>query len=176
MSDFNQSSHDFTRFIDQLTQRSSPDNLLFEETLFYVYLPDLNTFKKPCPHDGVRALFSWLGEHKGVKKIKNLNMPDSTTSPMSDELVGEAIIDRFEIEKFDWRKLDINLDILTKSEHAAQFTDITLYSSGNWSVLYHWKSKDGLAKLEWVCIQPYKVDTIQEPKLTPFIKNLVAEG
>lgn len=150
MSDFNQSSHDFNRFITQLTQHSRVDNLQFEETLYYIYLPDLNTFKKPCPHDGVRSLFEWLSGQKGVQIIKNLNMPDNTTSPMSDELVKDAIINRFHIEKLDWRKLDINLDTLTTSNHAAHFLDLTLYSSGNWSVLYHWVSRDGLEKLEQV--------------------------
>ncbi|QSZ30959.1 hypothetical protein DSL72_000518 [Monilinia vaccinii-corymbosi] len=74
-------------------------------------------------------------------------MPDSTTNSMSDTFVQESIINKFEIEKFDWRKLDVNLDILTSSSHADHFTELVLYSSGNWSVLYHWLSDDGLAKL-----------------------------
>lgn len=67
---------------------------------------------------------------------------------MSDELVEEAIINKFQIEELDWRKLDIDLNTLTRSPHADQFTKLTLYASGNWSVLYHWVlSKDGIAKL-----------------------------
>jgi len=167
MSDFNQSSHDFKRFVEQLTKGHAPSDLYFEETLFYVYLPDMNTFKKSCPHDGVRDLFTWLSEEKKVETIKNLNIPDNTTCPMSDELVEEAVINRFQIEKFDWRKLDINIDILTKSEHASKFTDITLYSSGNWSVLYHWASKEGLCMLPNVC---GLLDHRNEAALTPIMK------
>lgn len=76
-------------------------------------------------------------------------MPDSATSPMSEELVQEVIVDQFEIEKFDWRKLDISLDILTapKSKIRDTVKELTLYSSGNWSVLYHWASEEGLVTL-----------------------------
>lgn len=145
MSDFNRSSHDFTRFIEKLKDSEKTD-FKFQETLFYLTLPDFNTFSKMC-HDGVRHLFSWLKDEKGVKTIKDLKMPDSATSPMSEELVQEAIIEQFEIEKFDWRKLDISLDILTGSKHSDKLKDITLYSSCNWGVLYHWASDDGLVKL-----------------------------
>jgi hypothetical protein len=155
MSDFNQSSHDFQRFVQQLTEGSSHNDLLFEETIFYVHLPDLNTFKRVPPHVGVRDLFSWL-KGRGVETIKNLSIPDSTTHPMSDALVSEAIIQKFKIEKFDWRKLDVNLDILTDARYSLpeSLTDLKLYSSGNWSVLYHWASKDGLIKLKKVCDLP----------------------
>ena len=179
MSDFNNSSHDFKVFIDKLikldeisdadTDESyngrteadgnatisdlSPDpsrGLSFESCLFFVYLPDFNNFRKPCPHEGVRGLFQWLSKDKRVKRIKALNIPDSTTSPMSDEFAQEAIIKPFQIEKFDWRKLDLNLDTLTRTSHADMFTELTLYSSGNWSVLYHWTSDDGLPKIRKV--------------------------
>jgi hypothetical protein len=153
MSDFNQSSHDFKIFVDELTVSNDKD-LLFEECLLSVFLPDLNTFKKATPHDGVSDLFKWLSDEGKVKRIKFLNIPDSTTLPMSDELVSKAIFDVFEIEKFDWRKLDINLDILVRSNHCKEFTDITLYSTGNFSVLYHWMSPRGLKQLTGVCLLP----------------------
>ena len=66
---------------------------------------------------------------------------------MSDELVEEAILKEFAVEEFDWRKLDINLDILTQSPHADHFTKVTLYANANWSLLHHWISDEGLAKL-----------------------------
>ncbi|OAL20469.1 hypothetical protein AYO20_11489 [Fonsecaea nubica] len=146
MSDFNQSSHDFKIFVDEL-KHSTDKGLLFEECLLSVFLPDLNTFRKATPHDGVRDLFEWLRNEGNVKRIKSLNIPDSTTLPMSDELVSEAIIDVFEVEKFDWRKLDINLDILVRSKHRDEFTNLTLYSTGNYSVMHHWISPEGLEKL-----------------------------
>ena len=150
MSDFNRSSHNFKQFVTELT--TSPQHtlnkLLFEECLVSVFLPDLNTFKKKTPHDGVNELFEWLKDHGGVKRIKSLNIPDNTSAPMSDEFVKGCILERFAIEKFVWRKLDINLDILVGSKlNRTSLTDITLYSTGNYSVLYHWVSSDGIGKL-----------------------------
>jgi len=121
----------------------------FEKMLFFVYLPNLNHIRKPCPHEGVRTLFWWLHHNQHVQRIKILTIPDSTTSPMSDELVERGIVNKFEIEELDWRKLDINMNVLTGSPHSGVFTKLNLYSSGNWSVLYHWVfSDDGLAKLK----------------------------
>jgi hypothetical protein len=147
MSDFNRSSHDFTRFIKKLKDSPTTD-FKFQNTLFYLTLPDFNTFSKAC-HSGVREFFCWLKDDKKVNIIKDLKMPDSATSPMSEELVQEVIVDQFEIEKFDWRKLDISLDILTapKSKIRDTVKELTLYSSGNWSVLYHWASEEGLVTL-----------------------------
>lgn len=149
MSDFNQTTHDFKKFVQKLIKINSVE-FKFEETLFFVHLPDLNNIRKPCPHEGVRSLFDWL-QKNGVRRIKTLSMRDNTTTPMSDALVEEGIIQKFEIEKLDWRKLDVNLETFTSSKHAKYFTDLTLYSSGNWSVLYHWMSEAGLATLENVC-------------------------
>ncbi|EXJ88024.1 hypothetical protein A1O1_04951 [Capronia coronata CBS 617.96] len=149
MSDFNRSSHDFTRFIKKL--RDAPESdFKFRET-------------------GTREFFAWLKNEKKVNIINDLKIPDSATHPPSEELIKEAIIDQFEIEKFDWRKLDVSLDMLTaprgelggsgnnitaldsECDPQPQFRDkikeITLYSSGNWSVLYHWASEEGLKNL-----------------------------
>ncbi|KAL1615283.1 hypothetical protein SLS56_011864 [Neofusicoccum ribis] len=93
----------------------------------------------------------WLIEQiTTVTKTRSVEASGNPTkrSSISDELVEKAILSQFKIEKFDWRKLDIDLSILTNSPHAEHFTDITLYSSGNWSVLYHRTSKDGLLKLK----------------------------
>jgi hypothetical protein len=166
MSDFNQSSHNFETFVDKLTQLDAdlPEKetvLRFEDTLFFVNLPDLNYVRQPCPHHTMQRLFGWLGR-KGVRRIKKLSIPDNTTNPLSEAFVQQYIIDAFDIEELDWRKLDINLDIITGTEERRRLakkptsdtwkylTDLTLYSSGNWSVLYHWVSKDGLAKLPGV--------------------------
>ena len=154
MSEFSQSSKYFKTFLDHFKQHSADTQ--YEESLVYVDLPDLNTFENECPHDWVREFFSWLSG-KGVKNIKKLHIPDSISNPMCEELVGEAILSQFKIQSFHWRKLDVNLDVLTK--FASDLTEISLFSSGNWSVLYHWASQSGLATLPRVCIQqkrPYK--------------------
>ena len=130
------------------TDPAESDAIRFEDVLFYVCLPDLNYFKDP-PHAEIRRLFKWL-QHQGVNTIRHLCIPDSTTAPMHDVLVSEDVMERFKIEKFEWRKLDINLEVLTESMSPADFTELTLYSSGNWSVLYHWASNDGLKQLTGV--------------------------
>lgn len=124
------------------------DAIQFENILFYVCLPDLNYFKDP-PHAEIRRLFRWL-THRGVEVIRHLSIPDSTTLPMDDVLVREDVTERFTINKIEWRKLDINLEVLTKSKSPDHLTSLTLYSSGNWSVLYHWISDDGLKNLHGV--------------------------
>lgn len=158
MSDFNQSSHNFETFVNKMTQldtgqAQSQNVLQFEDTLFFVHLPDLNYVKQPCPHDTIRRLFDWLAG-KGVRTIKRLIIPDNTTSPLSDAFVQQYIIEPFDIEELDWRKLDVNIEIFASTNKTRTsdtcLTDLTLYSSGNWSVLYHWISEDGLSKLEGV--------------------------
>ena len=166
MSDFNRSSHDFKEFVKSLTRSEARNSIQFEECLVSVFLADLNTFKKPVPYDGVDELFQWLKEKGNVKKIKSLNIPDNTSIPMSDEYVLVCILERFEIERFDWRKLDINLDILLSSPYKDAFTEITLYSTGNFSVLYHWASRDGIGGLPNVS-HLYFASSAQKPDHSP---------
>ena len=109
MSDFNQSSHNFEVFINKLTQleckttasEGNTDGVLcFEDTLFFVHLPDLNYVKQPCPHRTIYQLFSWLAD-KGVRTIKKLSIPDNTTNPLSDAFVQQYIINVFDIVELD---------------------------------------------------------------------------
>ncbi|KAE9380874.1 hypothetical protein N431DRAFT_362973 [Stipitochalara longipes BDJ] len=167
MSDFNQSSHNFETFVDKLTQLdANPDEketaFEFEDPLFFVHLPDLNYVKQPCSHHATRRLFEWLSDKKKVRKIKKLSIPDNTINPLSEAFVEQYILDAFDIEELDWRKLDVNLDVITGTKERRRpakegkkppsdtwksLKHLTLYSSGNWSALYHWISEDGLARL-----------------------------
>ncbi|GAW22634.1 hypothetical protein ANO14919_121760 [Xylariales sp. No.14919] len=150
---------------DTFRQDASEDRDIigFEDILFYVCLPDMNFFKE-SPQCEIRRLFKWL-ELGGVKTIRHLSIPDSTTRPMCDIIVHEYITKRFSIEKFDWRKLDINLKILTVGTKN-EFTELTLYSSGNWGVLYHWASGEGL-----MALKKLKLVTINIVQLDPSIYN-----
>ncbi|KAG5769161.1 hypothetical protein H9Q72_003504 [Fusarium xylarioides] len=152
MSDFNQSSHDFEAYVQRLKQVDEKV-LEFEETLLFVHLPDLNYVKQPCPPKAISELFNWLKD-RGVKTIRKLSIPDNTTNPLSDVFVQHYILNTFRVEELDWRKLDVNLDIFFRKgmgEHdllpSNCLKGLRLYSSGNWSVLYHWISSDGLEKL-----------------------------
>ncbi|KAF3069903.1 Minor extracellular protease Epr [Trichoderma lentiforme] len=178
MSDFNQTSHNFEKFVEKLTTLDGNGDegigmdmiedettLQFENILFFVHLPDLNYVKQPLPHQVLKKLFLWLRDRKGVQTIKRLNVPDCTTNPINPAFFRLTILNHFVIEELDWRILDMNLDILTQkvagrsfqNSHAKESSKtvntgdhlkkLTLYSSGNWGVLHHWISKDGLATL-----------------------------
>jgi hypothetical protein len=85
----------------------------------------------------------------GVESIKELVIPDSYISPLSAEFLRMFILNKFIISSLDWKVLDINLDLLTTNERLIQnLKRLTLYSSGNWGVLYHWISMDGLVRLK----------------------------
>ena len=148
-SDFNQPSHDFTEFISATCHDGAADNgLEFEHTLFYVVLPDFFHRDNDKFHAEVATLFKWLADRK-VTSIIDLVIPDSLQHPMDDDFVQLNILDKFSITSLDWRKLDINVNILTdsaKSKDSLQY--VKLYSSGNWSVLFHWTSSDGISKLQ----------------------------
>ncbi|KAL4937618.1 hypothetical protein BDV06DRAFT_215742 [Aspergillus oleicola] len=165
MSDFNRSSHDFEKFTtkhhlddddddDEGTAVGPSRTVSFEDTLFFVQLPDLNHVKQPCYQGTIGKLFSWLAKIQGVKTINRLYIPDNSLTPLSDAFIARCVLDQFRIEVMDWRKLDANLEVFTcgcddpgTGNTRRHIKELTLYSSGNWSVLYHWICKDGLAKL-----------------------------
>jgi hypothetical protein len=169
-SDFNRSSHDFGKFIGDLARyEAALSNLSFEDTLLYVILPDFYRCENDEHHNHVRKLFTWL-QTKKVKAIVRLVLPDSETHPLSEEFFKEVILNKFSISRLNWRKLDINLDVLyspitlhsgrspeIKVKNAAAqvknddeekpiqvLLGVDLYSSGNWGPLYHWASEQGL--------------------------------
>jgi hypothetical protein len=128
------------------------NDLVFESTLLYVYLPDLCRFSSSEVHAAVSKFFLWL-EKKDVTTIVELNIPDNHMQPLSDEFVFDKVA-RFNVRNLDWRRIDMNLDFLIESRAAASLTDLHLYSSGNWSTLYHWASAEefnGLSALPQVC-------------------------
>ncbi|CRG83434.1 Serine/threonine-protein kinase smg-1 [Talaromyces islandicus] len=215
MSDFNRSSHDFEKFVDRLitmkprnikvdtddddTADSLTGMVSFEDTLFFVQLPDLNHVKQPCYQETIRKLFCWLADDQGVKTIKRLYIPDSSLIPLSDAFIARYVLDQFQIEAMDWRRLDLNLDVFTQGcpgslEDAEQapvtswdtrkhIKELTLYSSGNWSVLYHWISEEGLAKLpelekvviEIVHLNPANQRGVHDENIRKYHRSMVAK-
>ncbi|MCJ1394328.1 hypothetical protein MMC18_007206 [Xylographa bjoerkii] len=149
LSDFNQPSHDFTEFISAIWNHGpAVKDLKFEQTLFYVVLPDFYHRDTDHFHTEVEILFKWLVA-QDVTSIIELVIPDSLEHPLGDDFVQANILDKFSVTRLDWRKLDVNVNILTESAKSKDsLQTVHLYSSGNWSVLYHWTSSDGLCKLE----------------------------
>lgn len=136
--------------IEHASESDQDHDLKFESTLLYVYLPDLCRFSSTDVHAVVSKFFDWLYS-KGVRQIIELDIPDNHLQPLSDELISEKVL-KYKVQDLNWRRLDINLDLLSESESKDTLKKLQLYSSGNWSTLYHWASEQGLASFKEVCV------------------------
>ncbi|KAF2967460.1 hypothetical protein GQX73_g6088 [Xylaria multiplex] len=82
-------------------------------------------------------------ETKRVRKIHRLVVDDDDAYPHQDEII--ETLSRFEIEEFQWNKMDLSSSVLC---HAVPYVQtLRLFSSGNHSVLRDWSSVDGLNQL-----------------------------
>ena len=161
MSDFNYSSHDFDFFIRDLTKYAKPDSLArdlqFEKTLLYVTLPDLELLLESNVHETIRDFFNWLRAME-VHTIKELNIPPSLAPPLPEDFGHTIILKHFCVERLNWRKLDMDISILKGPRTVSSLKGLKLYSSGSWSILYHWASEDGVNELPKVCTNRALVD------------------
>jgi hypothetical protein len=142
-------------------------SLQFEDILQYVQIPqhpfrspavsrqvsevaDIKPVKEGTGRRDFEAIFNAL--HKsGVRKILRLMVDDDESCPHQDELI-ESLGNQFQIEDFQWRKMDISSIVLRHaSPHARK---LHLFCSGNHSVLRDWSSKDGLSQLALVSQMP----------------------
>lgn len=133
--------------------------LNFENILQYVALPALRIAKKPIVSrkkstntkqaDGKgRAdmifMFQFLRD-KGVRRIVRVIVDDRQEPTHSDEAIEEALIG-FQVEKWDWRRLDICSDTVLFA--APNVREICLYWSGNNAILQGWSARNGLHTLK----------------------------
>lgn len=81
-------------------------------------------------------------QEKGVRKIIELVVDDDQDPPHKDTII--ASLNTFDLEIFDWKKLDLCSDTIFKAAPYAQ--KIVLYSSGNNAVLRSWSAADGLGR------------------------------
>ncbi|KAI0442366.1 hypothetical protein F4803DRAFT_551238 [Xylaria telfairii] len=131
-------------------------HLKFESILSYVALPmlsvlDLETVdplgafhNKKSMSKGRRdmgAIFEWL-RLQNVETIHAITVIDSTEPSHSDTAIENALRG-FDIEVWDWKKLDLNCDVISNCA-GETVREISLYSSGNYAVLMGWASTDGL--------------------------------
>ncbi|KAF8244126.1 hypothetical protein K440DRAFT_610568 [Wilcoxina mikolae CBS 423.85] len=133
-------------------------SLKFENILQYVQIPrypfstrgtaatsadDTETNRDGIGRRDFKLIFDLLHK-KGVKKIIKLIVDDDEDTPHSDEIIEQ--LSCFEIEEWDWRKMDICSEVIrTAAPHVQQ---VFLYSSGNNSVLHGWSCSDGLNQLK----------------------------
>lgn len=85
-------------------------------------------------------VFKWLRENQ-VKKIVKVMVVDDGDPCHADESIEEAMKD-FEVEIWDWKRIDLNSDVIADSSRIIR--EISLYSSGNKAVLMGWASQEGL--------------------------------
>ncbi|KAK3983956.1 hypothetical protein QBC44DRAFT_302234 [Cladorrhinum sp. PSN332] len=101
----------------------------------------------------IEKFFEWLNgkKSKGVDTIIKLTVEDRIEglSPHSDEAI-EAVLQRFDIEILDWRKIDIDPRVLRqglKGGDESTLRELHLWWSGNNALLRAWSEPEGLPKL-----------------------------
>jgi hypothetical protein len=120
--------------------------MTFEPILKYVCLRSEAVGSERTP--AAMLVFKWLREKKGVQRILEVQVAGSDEPFSSEEAIQAALtgdFGNFGIELWDWKKVDISIDTIVKAAPSAQV--VTLYSSGNASVLHAWSGKHGLARL-----------------------------
>ena len=152
MSDFNNPlTHDIQAFTalmeafidygDQQEGNGSPiPQIAFEDTLCYVVLPNFTTSPE-CPFQSMILPFLRLLRKRGVRKIFTLIVQDSLSKPTSEADIL-VVLNMFDIECLNWRRLDIDLEVFRDNHGFKQLRELYLYSSGNWASLYHWGMDD----------------------------------
>ncbi|KAK0648271.1 hypothetical protein B0T16DRAFT_444377 [Cercophora newfieldiana] len=142
--------------VDYLERLSK--HLRFERILKYVALPKLTmeaetnvvrrksrfqAEKRTAQRRGLSDLvevFKWLRRHN-VEQIVKVMVIDDSDPAHSDAAIEEALKD-FKIEVWDWKRVDLCTDVIAESSKCIR--EVSLYSSGNKSVLMGWASEEGL--------------------------------
>ncbi|KAF8544885.1 hypothetical protein BDD12DRAFT_373383 [Trichophaea hybrida] len=151
------STSDFAVSEDSL--RELVNGLKFEDILEYVRIPRCKisrrvnnatapSFDGSSGRGGIgltafQLIFELLWS-KGVRKIIRVIVDDEEDTPHSDEVIES--LRRFEIEDWDWKKVDMCSEVLRNAAPDAE--KITLYCSGNNAILRSWSAEDGLKRLQ----------------------------
>ncbi|KAJ8130648.1 hypothetical protein O1611_g2982 [Lasiodiplodia mahajangana] len=134
-------------------------HLRFESILKYVALPKLELEDYSTDTEerrdnsqrvssqrltDLRAVFQWLRDNN-VRRILKVTVVDYG-SPCHSDAVIENALQGFQVETWDWKKVDLCTDVISNSTPMARH--VSLYSSCNNAVLMGWASSDGLANRE----------------------------
>ncbi|KAF4928445.1 Intracellular serine protease [Colletotrichum fructicola] len=140
---------------DYLNQLSK--HLQFESILKYVALPKLAMEAPPRQKKSEKQVslkrgrsdlvpvFQWLRMYGHVKKIVKVIVLDDQDPCHADSSIEEAL-NGFEVEIWDWKRLDLSTEVIRKSTKVVR--EISLYSTGNNAVLMGWASLEGLPNKE----------------------------
>lgn len=93
----------------------------------------------------MEGIFQWLREN-GVKQILTVIVIDNVEPSHSDKAITTAL-QGFSVESWDWKKLDLNCEVISDSTKGSA-KEISLYCSGNNAVLMGWSSEAGLRSKE----------------------------
>jgi hypothetical protein len=129
-------------------------NADFQPCLQYVAIPDLDKFRTQRGADRiselhgleVKSVLQWLRLVKGVRKILKLHVLDSYHRPHAEEVIEDAL-DGLVVEELDWKRVDLSIRTVRKVAGNVENFKLHLYSSGSWTPLCHWMSKDGINSL-----------------------------
>ncbi|KAI0886865.1 uncharacterized protein GGS22DRAFT_158885 [Annulohypoxylon maeteangense] len=157
------------------------ETLNFEDILQYVRIPQHPFHISHSPGDDMKLkgsgrrdfvpIFDTL-KRKGVKKIHKLVVDDDDTCLHQDDVIER--LDEFEIEDFDWVKIDLSSTVLKKAVPHAR--TLRLSSSGNHSVLRDWSSTEGLAEmgmLESIFVKIYP-KTESDGRIEGYARDFIA--
>jgi hypothetical protein len=133
---------DFAQFVDRFKPKEGLD---FDNVLIRVQLPDMSNASHQESAAEIVGLLNKLRKKKGeggfgVERIVNLNAWDNPLYPINDTTIA-ILVDVFKVEKLDWYKYDLDLDIIKCV--GARLRKLWLYSSSNWGILFHWTSEEG---------------------------------
>lgn len=97
------------------------------------------------------AVFTWLRtKPNAVDKIFRVSVEDRFGKAAHTDDGIRDILEPFDIEIWDWRKIDISSD--TIFDAAPNTRELRLYWSGNKAVIRSWASEHGLCKLAKVSV------------------------
>jgi len=98
----------------------------------------------------VAQIFEWLRAREVMKIIKVIVIEDDK-APHGDDVI-EATLEGFQVEVFDWRKLDVCSQTIRAA--AKHVREVFLYTRGQRAVLWGWSAVDGLISLPQVSMAP----------------------
>jgi hypothetical protein len=143
-------------FIRSVLGENSDRHLKFEEVLRYADFPSLDLppwdTNVEKAHREIFDALMWLRQKKAVRKIMALKVLDRMYRPHNEKAI--AIRARvFEVEKLDWRYLDMAISYLSDPHLCGspeRLTELHLYSSGKRAAVDHWMGPNGVKVLEKV--------------------------
>jgi hypothetical protein len=148
---------DFIRSLRSVLDENSDRHLKFEEVLRYADFPSLDLppwdTNVEKTHREIFDALMWLRKKK-VRKIMALKVLDRMYRPHDEKAI--AIRTRvFEVEKLDWRYLDMAISYLSDPDlhnSPERLTELHLYSSGKRAAVDHWIGPNGVRVLKKVCV------------------------